>query len=152
MKGRSIVAAAAALFGLALPGAADAATAYAVTTINMRAGPSTAYPVIAVIGEGAAVHVHGCLRGYSWCDVSIGPSRGWASGRYLEYVYEERRVLIPSFGVYLDLPIFDEPPPPPLPDVPPPPPPLPDLPPAPPFPGDPEPPGPPGEPPFPPPM
>jgi uncharacterized protein YraI len=72
----------------------------------MRAGPSTAYPVVAAIGVGNTVEVYGCLSGYDWCDVSIGPSRGWVAGRYLEYVYQSRRVLVPAYGATIGLPII----------------------------------------------
>ena len=106
MKPRSIVAAAAFLCALAAPGVASAATAFVVTDLNLRAGPSTAYPAVAVLGAGTTVEVFGCLGGYSWCDVAIGPSRGWVAGQYLEYLYQDRRVLLPAYGPTIGLPII----------------------------------------------
>ncbi len=100
------MAGAAFLIALLAPGAASAATAYVVTDLNMRAGPSTGYPVVATLGGGATIEVYGCLSDYSWCDCAIGHSRGWVSGRYLEYIYEERRVLIPAYGPVIGLPII----------------------------------------------
>ena len=70
---------------IALTGAADAAgRAVAVTDLNLRAGPSTDYPAVDVIGGGNDVHVFGCLSNRSWCDVGYNGIRGWASSNYLE--------------------------------------------------------------------
>ncbi len=89
---------------LALPGTAAAANAYATADVNMRAGPSTAYPVITTIYGGAPVTVHGCLSDYSWCDVSWRGDRGWVSDNYLTIVYAERRVPVPSYAVAVGIP------------------------------------------------
>lgn len=75
---------AAAALSLALSSAAFAATpAITVGTVNLRAGPSTAYPVVTVVTTGTRIVTHGCLAGYTWCDVGVGPLRGWMSARWI---------------------------------------------------------------------
>ena len=69
---RTTLFAAAALAALPLaPIAASAAgSAVATATVNMRAGPSTTYPVVRIVPAGSAVAAYGCVADYSWCDVS----------------------------------------------------------------------------------
>ncbi|WBV43852.1 SH3 domain-containing protein [Pseudoroseomonas cervicalis] len=82
---RFALAASAALFTLPLlAGPAGAAPALVTTSLNMRAGPGTEYPVVAVLAPGTEVDVQGCLEGYGWCDVVIEQQRGWLSGAYLQ--------------------------------------------------------------------
>ena len=50
------------------------------------AGPDRGYPAVAWLGSGTSVYVHGCVRGYYWCDVSAGGVRGWANARHLQYL------------------------------------------------------------------
>lgn len=70
---------------VAAPSLAAAQDAIVTADLNMRAGPSTSFPVVDVIPESAPVDVHGCLSGYSWCDVSSRGSRGWVSASFLSY-------------------------------------------------------------------
>lgn len=83
-----------------------AASAIATTDVNMRAGPSTAYPVVTVIGGGNNLTVYGCLEGGAWCDVNYRGARGWMSGNYLAYLERGPRYTAPvvtfSFGSYWD--------------------------------------------------
>jgi uncharacterized protein YraI len=87
---------AAALWGAAFlaPGAASAATGYITNDTSLLAGPSPDFPPVAQIGAGAEVDVHGCLAGFSWCDVSLSPARGWVSGEDLEVLFQTRRVRV----------------------------------------------------------
>ena len=99
--------AAAALAGLfALPAAAEAANAYAVTDVNMRAGPGVQFPRIATIPAGAAVAIHSCTRQWTWCDTTWRYHRGWVSARYLQTVYEGHRVYLYERAPFLGLPII----------------------------------------------
>lgn len=83
MLKRLVVAAATMIATTAVAAAADAVT---VATVNLRAGPSTAYPVVSVMPAATRVFTHGCLAGYTWCDVAVGPWRGWIAARYIEIV------------------------------------------------------------------
>ncbi|MCO6187768.1 SH3 domain-containing protein [Rhizobium sp. L1K21] len=78
--------------GLLLPAVAEAASAYATTDVNMRAGPGTNYPVLDVIPDNARVQIFGCMRQRSWCDVAYRGTRGWTSQNYLQVPYQNRRV------------------------------------------------------------
>ncbi|HEU01784.1 MAG TPA: SH3 domain-containing protein, partial [Aurantimonas coralicida] len=61
----------------ALPATADAAArAIATADVNLRAGPSTRYPAVDVVGGGDRVRVYGCLENRSWCDVGYDGQRG----------------------------------------------------------------------------
>lgn len=65
--------------------AAFAANALVTTDLHMRTGPSTGYPIVATMPEGAVVHVAGCARGYNWCRVDWNGYRGWTAGSYLAF-------------------------------------------------------------------
>ncbi len=88
---------------LASPFAATAQEAYTTRSVNVRGGPDTTYPPVAVLWPGAPVQVMGCLDDWSWCDIVFGDDRGWVYAPYLNYVYQGRRVpfytYAPSFGV-----------------------------------------------------
>src|SRR5437868_5619055 len=73
---RTLLTASLAVVLSAIPIAASAARGYALGGAQIFAGPGNDYPVVAQVGSGAAVNVNGCLSDYSWCDVSIGASRG----------------------------------------------------------------------------
>ncbi|MCC5976452.1 MAG: SH3 domain-containing protein [Salinarimonas sp.] len=74
-----------ALFAFAVPTApALAQSAVTVADLNMRAGPSTQYPVIVVLRRGSPVQLHSCTQGGGWCNVSHRGATGWVSGRYLD--------------------------------------------------------------------
>ncbi|MFK0332794.1 SH3 domain-containing protein [Rhizobium sp. NPDC090275] len=70
----------------------------------MRAGPSTAYPVVVGLPSRAALSVHGCTTNTSWCDVSWGRERGWVSANYVQVVYRGvptvvAPVIAPAVGI-----------------------------------------------------
>ncbi len=52
-------------------------------TLNIRSGPSTAYPVLgeAPPGAGGLVELGPCLQG--WCNIQYGAVIGWVSGRFI---------------------------------------------------------------------
>lgn len=108
MRARSVIAAVAFVAAVALPGIAAAQTvAYAVPgTTNVRAGPSTSYPVITQVRGGTPVEVFGCLSDYSWCDILVYGLRGWIYAPRLEFVYSGRRVLVPNYYAYFNVPII----------------------------------------------
>jgi len=81
-----------------LGGPALAATVNAVTTahVNLRAGPSTQYPVVVVLPRSAAVDMHGCVADYSWCDISWGAERGWVSAHYVSVIHADGTIVVTS--------------------------------------------------------
>lgn len=79
---------------------------YVTTNLNVRAGPGTQFPAVAVFPPGARVTVIGCTSGFGWCDVSAQGIRGWVSGSYLEVAHQNRRVRAPSIGAQIGLPII----------------------------------------------
>lgn len=82
------------LIMLGLSPAALAAPGYATDNVNLRAGPSTSYPAVTTIAAGSSVNIHGCLSGYSWCDVTWRHNRGWVSSHFLQARYQSRRVRV----------------------------------------------------------
>ena len=69
---------------LLAPLPASAESGFASVSLNLRAGPGTAFPVLLVIPAGARLDIVGCLAAYDWCDVAWGNNRGWVAGRYLQ--------------------------------------------------------------------
>ena len=67
---------------LAGTAAASAATAYASTEVNVRAGAGTAYPVVDVLHEGERVEVDYCKG--AWCAIEKPGPDGWVNANYLE--------------------------------------------------------------------
>src|SRR4051794_6607580 len=90
-----------------LAGGTAAAQQEAITSknVNLRAGPSRDYPLVAQVPEGSSVQVVGCQQDYAWCDVSAGPDRGWVYSGNLEYPYEGETVPILQEGPVIGLPI-----------------------------------------------
>ncbi|HEY1889620.1 MAG TPA: SH3 domain-containing protein [Steroidobacteraceae bacterium] len=90
---------------LAASGIASAQNAYTAKPMNLRAGPNRDYPAVAQLDAGAPLDVHGCLDGYSWCDVSFEDARGWLYAGGISFVYNGDRVPLYSYGPRLGLPI-----------------------------------------------
>jgi uncharacterized protein YraI len=91
---------------LASFGLASAQDAYTSRPMNVRAGPNRDYPLVAQLGPGAPLEVHGCLSDWSWCDVSFDGNRGWVYAGGLSFVYQGERVPLYSYGPSLGLPII----------------------------------------------
>jgi uncharacterized protein YraI len=90
---------------LALAAAASAQTAYTTQDVNVRAGPSGDYPLVASLAPRTQVTLFGCLNTWKWCDVGVGPNRGWVYARFLASPYQNQSVPIISGGATLGLPI-----------------------------------------------
>jgi uncharacterized protein YraI len=92
---RHLLLAAAALCSVVmLPAIAEAASGFSTANVNMRSGPSTAYPAVTLIPVGAPLRINGCLADTPWCDVSFAGGRGWVAGRYVQALYQQRRVYV----------------------------------------------------------
>lgn len=85
--------------------AASAQEAFTTRSVNVRAGPDTSYPAVAVLGSGTPVEVMGCLDDWSWCDVVFADNRGWVYSPYLSYVYQGSRVPFYSYAPTFGIPI-----------------------------------------------
>ncbi|RZI63280.1 MAG: ligand-binding protein SH3 [Variovorax sp.] len=91
---------------LVVPLAASAQQAFTNVSVNLRAGPSADYPVVAVLGGGQSLEVMGCTGGYSWCDVVLPDGlRGWLFSQALDYAYEQQRVPLATYGAVIGVPI-----------------------------------------------
>lgn len=88
-----------------LVASAAAQQAYTTRQVNLRAGPDRGYPQVAYVGARQSVYVNGCINDYRWCDITAGPNRGWAYAKFIEYPYQNRRVVIYDNGATLALPI-----------------------------------------------
>ena len=86
--------------------AAPVNNAYVTTSLHLRAGPGTYYPVVTTMRAGDRVSIYGCLSGWTWCDIGWHGYRGWAAGRYLQVAYHDRRRPVYSYGPYLGLPFL----------------------------------------------
>lgn len=86
------------MLAVLLPGLAQAQRVYTSVSVHLRAGPAPDYPVVAIVPAGIAISVQGCLGDYSWCDVVIGPERGWMYGAYIMYPYHDRDVPVIYYG------------------------------------------------------
>ena len=96
----------AAVSAVALPAAANAATAATTTPLNMRAGPGVAYPVVAALPAGAPVTIFGCVKDGTWCDTAWGRERGWVAGAYLTAVYRGAPVVVGRYWPRLGYPVI----------------------------------------------
>jgi len=91
--------------GLVVPGTSLAETAYTTKSVNLRAGPSRDYELVARAPAGVPVDVYGCVDDWTWCDVSLGDDRGWVYAGNLVYPYRDRRVVILGNGPLFGFPI-----------------------------------------------
>jgi len=91
---------------LVLPVAAAAQEAFARGAVNLRAGPSGDYPLVARLGPGQPFEVLGCTSGYGWCDVVLPDGlRGWVYAASVDYAYDDRRVPLATYGAIIGVPI-----------------------------------------------
>ncbi len=84
---------------LALPAVALAQPALTLRTVNVRAGPDPAFPVVTWLHRGQDVHVVACTEGWRWCDIVAGRTRGWVDANYLSGSFRNPRVPIVKFSV-----------------------------------------------------
>lgn len=97
--------AALALGGVLLASPASAITAYTTAHLNIRTGPSEAYPVVGVMDNNTRVEVTGCLANFTWCHIQIANLNGWASGEYLVENADNKIETIGINGSKLGIPI-----------------------------------------------
>ena len=90
---------------LLTPAAALAAPGIVTVPTGLRAGPGSGFPLVDRVPGGSRVNIHGCLKGYAWCDVSWSDDRGWMSSQYLEYLYRNQYVYFPDYVDVIDVPV-----------------------------------------------
>ena len=105
MKRRTVGLAAVAAGLFIAPTLASALPAVTTDSTNLRAGPAFDFPVVDTIPGDVPVNVHGCVRGYRWCDVSWRDARGWVPGNELAFLDRGRRVTIIEYGPRIGLPV-----------------------------------------------
>jgi uncharacterized protein YraI len=66
--------------------------------VNLRAGPSRDYPIVAVLPAGFQVLVQGCLSDFRWCDIVAGYDRGWVYAGNILYNYDNNMQPIVTWG------------------------------------------------------
>jgi len=92
---------------LVLPLSAAAQQAFTRGAVNLRAGPSGDYPLVARLAPGQPLEVVGCTSGYGWCDVVLPDGgRGWVWARNLDYAYQDQRVPLATYGAVIGVPII----------------------------------------------
>ena len=93
----------AALWAVAVPlspALARPMNGYTVQSTTMLSGPDYNYPAVQRLGPNVGVRVHGCLRDWSWCDVSARAGRGWIAGNDIVINYQGRRQsILPTMGI-----------------------------------------------------
>ncbi len=90
----------------ALPAAAQVQVAYTARTVHLRAGPGSDYPVVATLAPGLQLLVQGCVPDYVWCDVVVGPNRGWVYAGSINYYYQNSYVPLLSYGAVIGIGVF----------------------------------------------
>lgn len=73
---------------------------------NLRAGPARDYPVVVELPAGMSVWVDGCINGYRWCDVTVGPDRGWVYAGNIIYPYQGAPVPLLNYGAVIGIGII----------------------------------------------
>lgn len=99
------LAAGALVAAIAVPGLAQAQSAFTTDLVNLRAGPGYDYPVVFAIQPNQPLVSHGCLGDWSWCDVSFNGYRGWMAGQYIVYAYDNRNVPVIEYGPRYNVPV-----------------------------------------------
>ena len=91
---------------LAVCGTAGAQNAYTARSLGLHAGPDRSYPLVAQVDEGMPLEVHGCLDGWSWCDVSAEGNRGWMYGGGIYFDYNGGTDWLYSYGPQVGVPVI----------------------------------------------
>lgn len=91
---------------LSLPALAQAEDGFAMANVNLRAGPDVSYPRITTVPAGASMNVQGCTDGWEWCDVITMGTRGWVAGDYIQYEYQNQRVVAQDYGSRIGIPVI----------------------------------------------
>lgn len=102
---KNTLAAAAVVLGASvmLAAPASAIPGYATPRLEIKAGPDDDYPTVATVRYDSPLEINGCLRNWSWCDVTTRRGRGWVQGRDIQAQRDGRRV---EYGAPWGVPQF----------------------------------------------
>ena len=89
--------------------AAAQTTVTATTDLNVRAGPGSQYPVIAVIDAGDNAILKGCIQQSKWCAVDEGDRTGYVYSDYLMADLGGTRVIVTNRPANSDIVYIDPP-------------------------------------------
>ncbi|MEN3950236.1 SH3 domain-containing protein [Iodidimonas sp. SYSU 1G8] len=105
---KSTLATAALLVGASLftSASAHALPGYTTARVQVKAGPDLAYPTVGSIKRGAPLRINGCLRDWSWCEVTARRDRGWIRGDLVAADYRGRRVNVIQVAPRMNLPVI----------------------------------------------
>ncbi len=92
--------------GFALPATAQVTSGFVTANVHLRAGPDSAYPIIAVVPMGTGLSIQGCTAGWQWCDVITMGTRGWVAGTFIQYTYQNQPVVVMDYGARIGIPII----------------------------------------------
>jgi uncharacterized protein YraI len=84
-------------------GAANATPGYATQRLEIKAGPDDDYPTVGVVRQGSKLTINGCLRDWTWCDVTAMRNRGWVEGRSIQAYERGRRI---AYGAPWTVPLL----------------------------------------------
>ena len=73
----------------------------------LRAGPDAAYPRVGIIRARTRVTIHGCLRDWSWCDISNRRNRGWVFGQHVGSNYRGQQRSVASIAPYIGITVLN---------------------------------------------
>jgi uncharacterized protein YraI len=82
---------------------ANAGPGYAVSRLEVKAGPDYGYPTVGFARPGSRIEINGCLPNWSWCDVTTRNDRGWVRASDIQAEYRGRRI---SYGTAWHVPTF----------------------------------------------
>ena len=84
----------------ATPALARIGHGYTARSTHMFAGPQASYPQVRRLPFHTEVTIYGCLRDWSWCDVSHRTDRGWVLGSDIAIGTQGRlRPMSPELGL-----------------------------------------------------
>lgn len=79
---------------------------YLRTATEVFAGPHYDYPRVDHVQPGRSVHLHGCLTGHDWCDVSTQFNRGWVPSHVLAVYQNNHYYELPQAHGWLAYPLI----------------------------------------------
>ncbi len=79
------------------------AAGFMIRQAYVRAGPDVRYPRVGLARARSRVIIHGCLRDWSWCDISTrrgnrAGSRGWVVSQHIASLYRGRQQPLDSYA------------------------------------------------------